>query len=132
MENIIGYIGTAFGAAGLIYAVYANKQKQNLERLVKSNLQRLAGNIEKVRDKARFAYRDCDAVRRGLDNINIKDGPLPEIRRRVIHGHSNSLSAQSMLENMLNVVLGMQEGLFNSAVINTTTPDSHQSIWGDH
>ncbi len=110
---LLSIISVAIGFGGFIYAILTNREKKKLENMVKVSLSTTAGNIEKIRESAKWAWQHFQIIRENANRL-----PGSEEKTKVIQsaqlGTGDSAAAERMLGNLLNQVLGTQEGLFGT------------------
>ena len=132
MELVLSIVGTALGAAGLVYAVMTNREKANLERLVRSELRGLAGNIWSIRKNPRWADRHFGRIHDIAAKLETNE-QVTGILRAAQTGARDAVAAERMLGNLLNEVLCLQEGLFGTKEIehpNGKTQDESATTTG--
>ena len=109
---IIGFaVSGVLGAAGLVYAYIANRDKARLERLIKADLRSLIGNIERIKVSARWGHEHIEKVHKkaiGLERNQL----VEEILELACRGKADALSAKSMTKNLLREARAIRDGLF--------------------
>ena len=110
---IITVIGVIITTGSLVYAFKTNVEKKKLERLIHGKLKGIAGNIvasERSANLADIHFRKCRNLAIKLAQCNEKDQILIESH----DGARDAEAASRMLENLLNEVLSLQDGLFET------------------
>lgn len=120
IDTVLAIVGigvsAGFGTGGIVYAVFTNREKKKLETFVKANLVSTAGNVEKIRESAQFAWRNFNYIRESATKL-----PDSEEKNNIIKcgalGTGDAAAADRMMGNLLNEVLSTQEGLFGTTEI---------------
>ena len=110
---IISIIGTSITAGSFVYAIKTRREKKALERLIHGKLKGIAGNIVASEKSATLAdnnFRRCRDEALKLVKSTLKN----EILKHAHNGARDAESASRMLENLLNEVLSLQDGLFKT------------------
>jgi hypothetical protein len=110
---VISIISTIITVGSLVYAIKTNREKKSLERLIHGKLKGIAGNIVASDKSATLAdthFRKCRDKALKLDESSLKN----EILVHLHDGARDAESASRMLENLLNEVLSLQNGLFKT------------------
>lgn len=113
---IISIIGTIITVGSLVWSFKTSKEKKTLERLIHGKLKGIAGNIvasDKSATLADIHFRKCRNEALKLDESIEKN----EIIKHSHDGARDAESASRMLENLLNEVLSLQDGLFKTREI---------------
>ena len=116
MEIILSIVSVALGAGGLVYAWMTNREKANLERLMRSQLRGLAGNVVNTRKNPGWAdchFRNIQDTALRLD----RNDHLNHILEEAQTGARDATAAERMLQNLLNELLSLQDGLFGTKLI---------------
>lgn len=113
MEMLLSLMSVALGVGGIIYAILTNREKKKLENVVKVSLSTTAGNIEKIRQSAHWAWEHFQIIHDNADRLpDSKD--RTKINQSSQLGTGDSAAVERMLGNLLNEVLATQEGLFGT------------------
>jgi hypothetical protein len=116
MQTVLSILGTALTLASLVYAIKTGREKVRLERLVKAKLAGLAGNINAIRPSAAWADRHLININRHA--LNLERGPdMSAILDSAQLGARDATAATRMLDNLLNEVLSLQDGLFGERLV---------------
>ncbi len=121
MEIALSVIGAVVGIAGLIYAIMTNHAKASLERLIRAELRGFAGNIDHIRNSAHGANEHLHYIRKFAANLD-QGNFVTEIIARAHVGGNDAASAERMLQNLLNQVLTLQEGMFGTREVTSPVP----------
>ena len=110
---IISIIGTIITAGSFVYAFKTNREKKALERLIRGTLKGIAGNIVASEKSATLADRHFNSCRDEALKLD-ESISKKEILKHLHDGARDAESASRMLENLLNEVLSLQDGLFKT------------------
>ena len=106
----------ALGVAGLVHAYLRNRAKASLEKLIKAELRGLAGNVENIRVNPGWADNhlgDIHTAAMALETSDLKERILIAAHK----GARDATAAERMLGNLLNELLSLQQGLFETKAI---------------
>jgi len=109
-------VSVAFGFASLVYAWRTNKEKQRLEDLIRAQLRGLAGNIEHIRRNPEW----CDHHFNHISNLALQLDHSDTVIKIIRHAHDGARDATAgarMTMNLLNEILTLQEGMFDTRLI---------------
>ena len=116
MVTLLSVLSVCIGVVAIVYAVMVNREKAKLEKLVRSGLRGLAGNICKVRQSTTWANWHFIKIQE-----LVLQCPETEERKGILketqYGHGDAVASERMLTNLLNEVLITQDGLFNTKEI---------------
>lgn len=100
----------------LVYAVMTNREKRKLEKLVKSMLAGIAGNIRGIRENPAWADQQFRNIRERALELERND----DVKAILQHAHDGArdvTAAERMLGDLLGEVLWLQKGLFGTELI---------------
>ena len=130
-ELVVGILGLIVGVASFVYARRVSHEKEAREKLVQEMLATIAGNIVHIRQNPGWADLQFALIRdQALQLQDSKE--KAEIIKSAQDGSRVAVAAQHMLTDLLNVVQGLQKGLFDREVIRRpeqqSQPNSGQSV----
>ena len=114
MQMFLTILGVALTIASLVYAFKTNREKAQLERLIKAKLAGIAGNINAIRPSATWADTHLIHINRHAMNLE-RGADVSAIIDNAQLGARDATAAARMLDNLLNEVLSLQKGLFGEA-----------------
>src|SRR6266436_9829277 len=110
-EILLSILGVFITTASLVYAIKTNQEKRGRDRLVKEKLAWLAGNIESIRQSAKWA----DSHLGKISATALKLEPNEIVASVITAAHTGArdvVAAERMLGNLLGDILALQRGLF--------------------
>lgn len=111
--GIATILGFACSAVALVYAIKTNREKQQLQEMMKAHLAYLAGNVTKIRTNAAWAddhMKDVQRCALKLPDSDEKNSILKHER----DGARDVTAAERMIGNLLSEILAIQDGQFGS------------------
>jgi hypothetical protein len=115
-ELVVGILGLVVAVASLVYAKRVRHEKEEREKLVQVMLATIAGNIVHIRESPGWADRHFAHIRDQALQLQDSDQKA-EIIRSAQDGSRDAVAAQRMLSDLLNVAIGLQQGLFDTESI---------------
>jgi hypothetical protein len=116
MENMVEFISIGIGFAGVLYAILTNRQKAKMENMVRIHLSGIAGNIKAIRKSTGWSWTHFGKIQNIAVNLESS-----EVRETILKsaqlGTGDSAAADRMLENLLNNVTNIQEGMFGTTEV---------------
>lgn len=116
MENMVEFISIGIGLVGVLYAILTNRQKTKMENMVRIHLSGIAGNIKAIRKSTEWSWTHFDKIQNIALNLESS-----EVRETILKsaqlGTGDSAAADRMLENLLNNVMNIQEGMFGTTEV---------------
>ena len=113
LSLIISIIGTGMTAGSFVYANRTKREKERLERLIHGKLKGIAGNIVESEKSATWADKNFGRCRDKALELD-ESAPKKEILKHAHNGARDAESTSRMLNNLLNEVLSLQDGLFKT------------------
>ena len=111
LNTTVGVIGLIFGISSFIYALMALREKRSFEKLIHAQLKGMAGDVEKIRESAQWAWKNFDIIRQNASTLP-SSNERKEILKRSQHGTGDAAATERMLSNLQNAILSLLEGYF--------------------
>lgn len=114
--GIVTFISMILGVASIGYAIKTNREKIRLERLVKGTTASIAGSIERIRRRSHLADSHCRNIVSECGNLPLEDH-ISNIVSHALGGARDSVATYDGLGHVLNHVFALQEGLFETRLV---------------